>query len=134
MNVEAVRAHQHVARLQVVANLGLVDVGLQFIRQQDVDDVGLLGRFGGGDGLETVALREVVVLAAGTLADDDLHAAVAEVLSMGVALRTVTNDGDRLPFECGEIGVFVVVNLCGHEGSCYVTGASPLAATLRERD
>ena len=52
-------------------------------------------------GLEAVADGEVVVLAAGPLADDDVDAAVAEVLGLGVALRAVADDGDRLAFESG---------------------------------
>ena len=59
------------------------------------------GGVGGADGLEAVADGEVVVLAAGALADDDVDAAVAEVLSVGVALRAVADDGDRLAFEGG---------------------------------
>ena len=92
-----------------------VEVALQFVGDEDVDDVGLRVGFGGADGLEAVADGEVVVLAAGALADDDVDAAVAEVLGLGVALRTVADDGDRLAFEGGEVGVFVVVD-CGCHG------------------
>ena len=53
---------------------------------------------------------QVVVLAARPLADDDVHAAVAEVLGLGVALRAVADDGDGLALERVEVGVFVVVN------------------------
>ena len=48
-----------------------------------------------------------------------LHAAVAEVLGMGVALRAVAENGDRLALQGFEVGVFVVVNRSGHGGdSC----------------
>ena len=63
---------------------------------------------------------QVVVGRAGQLADDDVAAAVAEVLGVGVALRAVAEDGDRLALQQGEIGVFVVVNLGGHGGLLLV--------------
>ena len=72
------------------------------------------GGVGGAHRLEAVADGEVVVLAAGALADDDVDAAVAEVLGLGVALRAVADDGDGLAFEGGEVGVFVVV-----DGGCH---------------
>ena len=83
---------------------------MELVGDEDVDDVGLLGGVGGAHRLEAVADGEVVVLAAGPLADDDVDAAVAEVLGLGVALRAVADDGDGLAFEGGEVGVFVVVN------------------------
>ena len=49
VDVEAVRAHQDVARLQVRPDVLAIDVALHFVGQQDVDDVGLLGGFLGTD-------------------------------------------------------------------------------------
>ena len=43
VDVEAVRAHQHVARLQVRLDLRAIDVALHFVGQQDVDQIALLG-------------------------------------------------------------------------------------------
>ena len=110
VDVEAVRAHEDVAGLQVRLDFVFVEVALQLVGDEDVDDVGLLGGVGGAHRLEAVADGEVVVLAAGALADDDVDAAVAQVLGLGVALRAVADDGDRLAFEGGEVGVFVVVD------------------------
>ncbi len=56
-------------RLDVAA----IDVALHFVGQQNVDDVGLLGRFGRADRLEAVADGQIVVLAAGPLADDHVQ-------------------------------------------------------------
>ena len=47
-------------------------------------------------GLKPWLIGQVVVRAAGPLADDDVAAAVAQVLGLGVALRAVADDGDRL--------------------------------------
>ena len=109
------RAHEDVARLQVRLDFVFVEVALEFIGDEDVDDVGLLGGVGRAHGLEAVADGEVVVLAARALADDDVDAAIAQVLGLGVALRAVADDRDRLAFEGRHVGVFVVIN-CG----CHV--------------
>ena len=79
-------------RLDVAA----VDVALHFVGQQDVDQVGLLGGLVGRHRLEAVAHGQVVVRAARPLADDHVAAAVAQVLGLGVPLRAVAEDGDRL--------------------------------------
>ena len=104
------RAHQHVAGLEVRLDFALEEVALQLVGDEDVDDVGGLGGVGGAHRLEAVADRQVVVLAAGALADDDVDAGVAEVLGLGVALRAVADDGDGLAGEGVHVGVFVVVD------------------------
>ncbi len=49
--------------------------------------------------LEAVAHGQIVIRAAGPLADDHLAAAVAQILGLGVPLRTVAENGDRLALE-----------------------------------
>lgn len=68
-----------------------------------------------GHRLEAVLLGQVVVRAAGPLADDHRAAAVAQVLGLGVALRAVAQDGDRLVLQQRQVGVGVVINLGGHD-------------------
>ena len=99
VDVEAVRAHQHIARLEMRADLRAVDVALHFVGQQDVDHVGLLGRLFDAHRLKAVAHGQFVVGAAGPLADDHRAAAVAQVLGLGMALRTIADDGDRLALQ-----------------------------------
>ncbi len=115
VDVEAVRTHQDVARLEIVADRLAIDVSLHLVGQQHVDDVGLARGLFGRQRLEAVAHGQVVVGAARALADDHGAAAVAQVLGVGMALRAVAQDGDRLALECRQIGIFVVINL-GHQG------------------
>ena len=68
---------------------------------------------GGRDRLEAVLDGLLVVGRAGQLGHDHVAAAVAEVLGVGVALRAVAQDGDRLVLQQREVGVFVVVDLGG---------------------
>ena len=91
-----------------------IDVSLDFVGQQHVDHVGLLGGFFDGNWLESVLYGQLVVGTAGTLANDDGTAAVTQVLSLGVALAAVSQNGDRLALEHGQIGVIVVVDLDRH--------------------
>ena len=67
-------------------------------------------------GLKAVADGQIVVRAAGPLADDHGTTAIAQVLGMGMPLRAVAQDGDRLALEERQVGVFVVINLGGHGG------------------
>jgi hypothetical protein len=43
----------------------------------------------------------------------DLDAGVLQVLGVGMALRAITNDGDLLALDQGEVGVLVVINFHG---------------------
>ena len=128
VNVEAVRAHQQRALLQIRANLGFVDVSLHFIGQQNVNEIGLLDRIGNRQRLEAVADGEVVIRTARALADDDVTTAVSQVLGLSVSLAAIAQDGDDFVLEEGEVGVGVVVNGDWHvrwsvvSGSLYFVG------------
>ena len=117
MHVEPVRADQHVARRQVVANLAPKNLALNFVGQEDGDDVGLLGGLGGRDGLEPVLDGLLVIGRARQFGHDHVAAAVAEVLGVAVPLRAVAQNGDGLVLQQRDIGVFVVVDFGGHFGT-----------------
>ena len=91
----------------------LVDVGLHFVGKKNHDDVSLLGSFGDTHGFEAVLLGELIVLTAGALGNDDVHAGIAEVESMGMALAAEAENGNGLTLEVAEISVFVVINFHG---------------------
>ena len=114
MDVEPVRAHQHVSGRQVIANLVAINIGLDFIGKQYVDHVGHLGGVGDRHGLEAVGNGQIVIGRTGPLADHDIASAVFEVLSLGVSLRAVTENRDRLAFEVGKVRVVLVVNRGSH--------------------
>ncbi len=119
MNVEAVRTHQHIPGRQVVPNLVAVDVGLNFVGQQDIDHVGCLGCLGDRHRLEAVSDRQIVVRRSRSLTDHDLATAVSQILGLGVTLRTVTKNRNRLAFEMGQVGVVIVINRGSHESVTF---------------
>jgi hypothetical protein len=114
MDVEAVGPDEGLAGLEVREDVGLVDGLLDLVRKQDLDDVGLLGGLGGGDGLEAVLDGQLVVGRALALADDDLGAAVAEVLGLGMALAAVADHGHGLPLQGGHGTVLHRIDLERH--------------------
>ncbi len=115
VDVESMREDEGLALLQVRQDVGLIDLGLDFVRQQDLDEVGLFSGFGGGEqghaGLEAVLDGELVVVGALALAHDHVDARVAQVLRLGMALRSVADHGDRLVLEGGQRPVLVRVDL-----------------------
>jgi hypothetical protein len=58
-------------------------------------------------------LRLVPGSAALAQTNGDLDAGILQVLGVGMALRAVTNDGDLLALDQGEVGVLVVINFHG---------------------
>ena len=107
---------------EVIADLGAEYLALKLVGQQDRDDVGLLGGLGGRDRLKTVLHGLLVIGRAGQLGHDHLAAAVAEVLGVAMSLRAVAQDGDGLVLQQRDIGVFVVVDFCGHGYSLVGSG------------
>ena len=120
---EAVAEHERLALGEVRADVRGIDRGLLHVRQADHDDVGAADGLGGVIDLEAVLLGDGAGLRARVEADDDLAAALLQVDRMGVALRTVAEDGEGLVLEHAEVGVFVGVDFGGHgRWSCRVGG------------
>ena len=113
MNVEAMGKGEGLAGGHGRGDVLLVDVGLHFVGKKNHDDVSLLGSFGDTHGFEAVLLGEFVVLTAGALGNEDVHAGIAEVESMGMALAAEAENGNGLTLEVAEISVFVVINFHG---------------------
>ncbi len=67
-----------------------------------------------GMGLKSVFYGLLVIGRARQFGHDHVAAAVAEVLCMGVALRSVAQYGHGLVVQQRDIGVFVVIDFGGH--------------------
>ncbi len=96
----------HMAR-----HIVLPDRGLMLVRREDHDEVGPFRRLGVGHDLEAGVFR---LLARGrTFAQRDgdiVHAAVAQVLRMGMALAAIADNRDFLVPDQVQIGVGVVID------------------------
>jgi hypothetical protein len=114
MHVEPVREHQRRAVLHILGEMVAIDVALQFVGGEHHHHVGPFGGVGHLHDLEFLGLG--LLHAAGGLAQGDrdlLHAAVAQVQRMGVALAAVADDGDLLALDQVQVGVAIVVNTHG---------------------
>ena len=97
VNVEPVREHQSFARRQMRARFRVcIEIALDMIRDQNHHHVGGLG--GVADWREPSArrLRPWPRSCFQVQPDHDVHAAVAQIQRVGVALAAVADDGDRL--------------------------------------
>ncbi len=114
MHVQAVREGQRRAGLHVRAELLAIQVALALIRGQHHHDVGPFGALGRVHDLQAGGLGLGHAGGAGAQADGEvLHAAVLQVLRMGVALAAVADDGDVLPLDQVHVGVAIVVDAHG---------------------
>jgi len=112
MDVEAVREQERLARGQILFDLVLVDLRLDLVLGEDLNDVTLRRCLRGAHGGEPMLDRLVPVRSSRKVADDDVHAAVPEVLSLSVSLAAVTNDCDCLALQYIQICILIVVCLC----------------------
>ena len=122
VDVEAVCESQSLALGHVGSDLLVVDVSAQLIGDQHHDDVAGLGSLLDLHDLEVgmrcSELRSLFPVSR-TLAqaDDDIDAALSEVLGMCVALAAEADDSDGLAVQHAEVAVGIVVFLDRH-GSC----------------
>ena len=88
-----------------------IHVALEFVGDQDHEDVRHLGGFCGSQNGEA----RLFGLGPGTAslpeADDHIDSAVLEIIGVGVALAAVADDSHFFAAEHIHIGVFVVINL-----------------------
>jgi len=122
VNVEAVCKGQSLALGHVGSDLLVVDVGAQLIGNQHHDHIASLGSLFDFHDLEVVvggSKLGSLLPVSGTLAqtDDNIDAALSEVLGMGVALTAEADDGDGLAVQHAEVAVGIIVLLDSH-GSC----------------
>ena len=102
------------SRLDVRLNIVGPDGALILIRSQNHDDVGFSGGFRNGLDFEALLLGMLDGLGGRAQADDDVDAGITQVQRMGVALGTVTDDGNLLAFEDREISIVLIPDLCSH--------------------
>ena len=112
---ETVRENDGLALGEVREDVALIDRCLLHVRQADHNDIGEANRLRRIKNREAMLLRYGAGLRTRIEADDDLAAAVLQIERMGVALRTIAEDGERFVFEHAEIGVFVGVDFSGHD-------------------
>jgi len=128
-DVEAVRKHQHVARLQVRLDVLLVDGWLRGVGRKNHDDVRLFDRVTDRSDRKTRRLRLGLALAAFLQTHANVYAALLQVERMRVALAAVADDRYFLASDQREVGVLVITNL-GHVSLYSPTRG--YAAELRE--
>ena len=110
-DVEPVREHQGVPRLEIRGEVLLVEFGLHRVGRQDHDHLRPRGRGRVAEHLEAVGFGLGGAAAAFTQADDDVDAAVAQVQRVGVSLAAVADHRDGAAVEPGEVRVVVVIEL-----------------------
>ena len=114
VDVETVGEGQGSARLQIRLNVLLVDGCLVLVRQKNHHNVSLGNGLANRLDLKALLLGELHGLGGRTQADDHVDTGVTQVQRMGVALGTVTDDGNLLAIENREITVVLIPDLCCH--------------------
>jgi len=110
VHVKAVGKDQRSALLGMRLNVVFVDPGDVFIGQQNHHHVSSF------DGVVDFMHRQTSFFSlaprCATFAqtNNDLDAAVVQVLRVGVALAAITNNGHRFAFDQAQVAVFVVIN------------------------
>jgi hypothetical protein len=116
-HAEAVAEAERLTRAEVRRDVFFIDRRLHRVGELDQQNVGLLRRFGDGEGFEPIGLRLLARFAPfvrAAAADDDAKTAVARVRRLRLALDAVADDGDRLVLQDRRIDVGVAVDFFAH--------------------
>ncbi len=114
VHVEAVAEHDMLASAQMRFDLVCIEHGLLFVRDKDHQHVGPLGGLGGRDHFK--ALGFCFGAAGRPLIEANLqllHAAVAHVQNVGVALAAIPDHGDFLALDEGKVCILFVIDFHG---------------------
>ena len=125
MDVKAVGKGQCLALGHVGGNLRVVDVGAQLVGNQHHDNVTGLGSL--------LDLHDLEVLMGGSelggllpvgrafaQTDNDIDAALGQVLGMSVALGAEADNGNGLAVEHAEVAVGIIVLVDSHGGVSFL--------------
>ena len=112
MDVEAVREHERLAGRHVRRDLLVVQVALDMIGDQDHHHLGGFGGVGDRHHFQAGGFRFRPGLAALIEADHYVHARIAQVQRVRMALAAVADDGDGAAFQVVQISVFFVKAFC----------------------
>ena len=96
VNIEAVGEHQSLTLGHVRRDFARVQIALDMIRDQDHHHIGGLRGVGGGKNLEPGRFRLGRALASFVQSNHYVHAAIAQIERVGVALAAVADDRYRL--------------------------------------
>jgi hypothetical protein len=71
----------------------LKDSGLMLIRDQNLNQIGLLGCVGRTDRIKTMLPGQFIIFSPGTLADDNIYPGITQILGMGMPLAPIPDNG-----------------------------------------
>jgi hypothetical protein len=125
MDIEAVAEGEVLALGEPRLDLLVVDLGAHLVRHEHHDDVGLAGSLGGVENRQPLLDRLVARGAFGAESHAHIHAAVAQVERVGVALASESDDRDLAAPKRAQVRVAIVINF--HSDS-LLTGVNDGAA------
>src|SRR5215831_8264786 len=112
VDVEAVGEHERFPRRHVRRDFLIVQITLEVVMYKDHDYVRLLGGTAGVQDAQARGFGFYPGFAARIESDDDVHAGIAQIQRMRVALAAIADDGDCAPLQEFEISVFFVIAFC----------------------
>ena len=111
VNIESMGEQKGLSFFEMGLDILFVKLSLDMILSEDLDQIGLFGRLSCADRLETVPKGKLIILTPLPLGDDDVETAISQVLSLGMPLTSVTNNGNHFSFQVNKICIFVVIYL-----------------------
>ncbi len=112
MNIEAMGEHQHISLFQVRFDVLLVHGSLQFIVDQDHNDICLLCSFCRRIYFKALCFCFCPGSGAFIQTDNDVASGLLCVQCVCMSLAAVTDHCDCLAFQQGKVTIFLVKNLC----------------------
>ena len=91
-------------------NILFIKFRLDMILGEDLNEVALLGSFGCDDRVKTISKSKLIIFTPFSLGDDDIEAALSEVLGLGMPLAPIADDGNLFTFQGVEIGILVIID------------------------
>ena len=112
VNIETMCKSKCATRLHVWSNLILVNISLLLIRNQDHNDISLLGSLSYWQNLQAVLLSNLLGLGAFIQTNDNVQSALLQVQCMSMTLAAITNNCNSLATDNAPVCILIIISFC----------------------
>ena len=111
VNIKSVSKHQHIAGFQIRCDVLRIHCSLCLIVGKNHNDICPFSGFCGGENLQTLSLCLCFGLRTFIQTDNNVASGFLQVQCMGMALTSVTDNGDLLSVQYAQITIGFIINL-----------------------
>jgi hypothetical protein len=111
MDIEPMGEKKSLPFLELRLDILLIELGLDMVLCENLDEIGFLRCLSGGYRFKAIFKGKLVVFRSCQFGDDDIKAAVPQILGLGMSLASITHDRNLLTLQIFVVCILVIIDL-----------------------